>query len=154
MQQVPEPDSLASGLHLVLTADPISVRQGLARMLALPPLAGLPLEDRGTAELVLAEVLNNVAEHAYAGSAGVVAVTLAPVPAGISCLIVDQGVAMPEGQLPEGKLPGGPDTAFEDLPEGGFGWYLIRTLTQDLSYVRTGDSNRLSFTLPAGGSGE
>jgi serine/threonine-protein kinase RsbW len=146
-------------LHLVLKADPDSVRESLAQMLGLPPLAGLTPDDRGTAELVLAEILNNVAEHAYAGHSGTVSVTLTPVPLGISGLIVDQGLAMPlgqlpEGKLPEGKLPGGPDTALEDLPEGGFGWHLIRTLTLNLAYVRTGDCNRLSFTLPTGGSGQ
>jgi serine/threonine-protein kinase RsbW len=77
-------------------------------------------------ELVLAEVLNNVAEHAYAGGSGPVEVGLAPRPCGIACRIVDSGLAMPNGQLPRGtchrSTPG-------DLPEGGFGWHLIRSLT-------------------------
>ena len=34
------------------------------------------MTSRGTVELVLAEVLNNVAEHAYAGGSGPVAVDL------------------------------------------------------------------------------
>jgi serine/threonine-protein kinase RsbW len=154
MPQVPDPDIRSNRLHLVLAANPVSVREGLMRMLAVPPLAGLPPQDRGTVELVLAEVLNNVAEHAYAGGAGTVAVTLAPVPAGISCLIVDHGAAMPEGSLPEGNLPDVPGAALADLPEGGFGWHLIRTLTQDLAYVRTGGVNQLGFTIPAGGRGQ
>ena len=44
-----------------------------------------------------------------------------------------------------GKLP---DTALEDLPEGGFGWHLIHSLTNDLTYLRTGGCNRLRFLLP------
>lgn len=148
MQPVPEPELRPEDLHLEIAADPVSVRDGLRKMLALPPLAGLKPGERGTAELVLAEVLNNVAEHAYANLTGTVRITLSPVAAGIQCLIVDQGVAMPGGSLPAGRLPGGPGTPLDDLPEGGFGWHLIGTLTRDLAYARIDGDNRLSFTLP------
>jgi len=149
----PAPDLKASvqTLHLVFAAEPDAVRDGLARMMALPPLSGLSDDDRGTAEVVLAEVLNNVAEHAYANGPGTVAVTLVPVGLGLDCLVVDQGVAMPDNRLPAGKLTAGPGTPVEDLPEGGFGWHLIRVLTRNLSYAREGGCNRLSFTLPNGG---
>jgi serine/threonine-protein kinase RsbW len=151
MRPAPEPDLSVQTLHLVFAADPDAVRDGLARMMAGLPLSGLSDDDRGTAEVVLAEVLNNIAEHAYAGGAGTVAVTLVPVMAGLDCLVVDQGVAMPGNQLPAGKLTAGPDTPVQDLPEGGFGWHLIRVLTRDLAYSRTDGCNRLSFTLPNGG---
>jgi serine/threonine-protein kinase RsbW len=36
----------------------------------------------------------------------------------------------------------------DDLPEGGFGWFLIRELTKDLQYVRHEDQNRLTFSIP------
>jgi serine/threonine-protein kinase RsbW len=140
----------AEGFHLVFLASPAAIRDTLARMLAGPPLRDLPPDARGTAELVLAEVLNNVAEHAYAEGPGPVAVTLTAGPTGIGCLIVDQGSAMPGGRLPEGVLPRA-DTALADLPEGGFGWHLIHSLTRDLAYVRTGGCNRLSFLLPQDG---
>jgi serine/threonine-protein kinase RsbW len=139
------------GQHLVFQADPASVRLSLARMLGQPPLSDLTDDARGVAELVLAEVLNNVAEHAYGEAGGMVSVTLGPDPGGIRCLITDAGRAMPGGQLPEGRLPGGSDVALEDLPEGGFGWHLIRALCVDLTYARVGGHNRLSFVLPASG---
>jgi serine/threonine-protein kinase RsbW len=151
MRPVPRPKIPVQSLHIVLAANPDAVRDGLARMMALQPLAGLSGDDRGAAELVLAEILNNVAEHAYSDATGTVAVTLLPVPVGLDCLVVDQGVAMPDSQLPAGKLTTGPDTGVDDLPEGGFGWHLIRVLTRNLSYVREGDCNRLSFVLPNGG---
>jgi serine/threonine-protein kinase RsbW len=153
MQPAPRSDKRTADLHLVFRADPASVRQALAGMLDLPPLHLLPRDDKGIAELVLAEVLNNVAEHAYGEAGGEVAVTLALGPAGIRCLIVDGGRAMPGEQLPEGRLPGGPDTQLEDLPEGGFGWGLIRTLSTDLSYARVDGQNRLAFVLPGPGAG-
>lgn len=134
-------------LQLRFVAEPVQVREGLQRMLALPPLAGLPPAERGTAELVLAEVLNNVVEHAYAEGSGTVEVTLSAVGTDVRCLVVDQGKAMPGGVLPAGRLPGGPETALDDLPEGGFGWHLIRSLTHELTYARVGDENRLGFLL-------
>jgi serine/threonine-protein kinase RsbW len=132
-------------------ADPVGVRDTLATLLETPPLCHLTPESRGTAELVLAEVLNNVAEHAYADRPGPVTVTLTPVAAGIHCSVVDEGTAMPGGRLPDGNLRGGPGTALEDLPEGGFGWHLIRALSRDLTYLRSDGRNRLSFLLPYDG---
>lgn len=150
MRPAPEAKSLARTLHVVLDATPDAVRDGLVQMMARQPLATLSEEERGAAELVLAEVLNNVAEHAYADTAGTVAVTLVPARGGIDCLVIDQGVALPNRQMPAGKLIAGPETPVEDLPEGGFGWHLIRSLTRDLTYARDGGCNRLSFTLPNG----
>jgi serine/threonine-protein kinase RsbW len=146
-----DPDRREEDLHLVFLATPAAIRDNLDHMLGSRPLSDLSDDSRGSAELVLAEVLNNVAEHAYRGGQGPVAVTLARGPAGVACLIVDQGAAMPAGTLPEGKLPETSGLALEDLPEGGFGWHLIRTLTRDLAYLRTGGCNRLSFTLPTKG---
>jgi serine/threonine-protein kinase RsbW len=146
---VPELPAKAWQLQLAFEADPMSVRQALAGMLDLPPLAGLAPDARGLAELVLAEVLNNVAEHAYSEGGGRVEVSLGEAAGGLRCLIVDAGRAMPGGRLPEGRLPGGPDTALEDLPEGGFGWHLIHALCVDLTYTRVDGQNRLAFVLPA-----
>lgn len=148
MPQASDFDSRAEHLHLAFLASPASVRDNLRHMLTLPPLASLTQDGRGVAELVLAEVLNNVTEHAYADRPGPVSVTMCRGPKGISCLVVDQGKAMPGDCLPPGRLPDGPDTALDDLPEGGWGWHLIRTLTLDLGYARDEGSNRLSFTLP------
>jgi serine/threonine-protein kinase RsbW len=117
----------------------------LAQLLAAAPVQDLAEDDRGTVELVLAEVLNNVAEHAYAGGSGPVEVGLCATPLGIACRIIDRGLAMPNGRLPQGGLPSaGPG----DLPEGGFGWHLIRSLTADLTYARSAGQNRLSFLIP------
>ena len=39
------------------------------------------------------------------------------------------------------------DVAREDLPEGGFGWFLIRQLAWDVRYVREGRTNRLFLAI-------
>jgi serine/threonine-protein kinase RsbW len=153
MQPAPDPDQWTPDLHLVFQADPVSVQRSLRQMLGLAPLASLSAEDRGVAELVLAEVLNNVAEHAYGDSGGTVSVSLAQDQAGIRCRVVDQGRAMPGEELPQGHLPGEPDTPLADLPEGGFGWHLIHSLCADLAYKRVDGQNWLGFVLPTGGQG-
>jgi serine/threonine-protein kinase RsbW len=141
----PQADQPPETPPLVFTADPAAVRAALARLLAAAPVQDLPEDDRGTVELVLAEVLNNVAEHAYAGGSGPVEVGLCATPLGLACQIVDRGLAMPGGKLPDGGLP---DVAPPDFPEGGFGWHLIRSLTADLTYARSAGQNRLSFLIP------
>lgn len=146
MLPAPDQDGTAGGLHLVFLASPPAIQDSLAQILGAPPFRGLSPDARSTAELVLAEVLNNVVEHAYPVGPGPVAVTMIPMAAGIHCLVVDHGLAMPGGALPEGKLPA-LGVPLESLPEGGFGWHLIRSLTRDLTYVRTGSSNRVSFLL-------
>ena len=57
----------------------------------------------------------------------------------------DSGLPMPGGELPAGRLAEATD--IQDLPEGGFGWFLIRSLTQDLAYQRVDGLNILSFCI-------
>lgn len=127
-----------------MTSDPMSVRDGLQQALNAAPLSGLSPDDRGTAEIVLAEVLNNIVEHAYATSAGRIRLCLSLSEDRLDCRIEDEGRSMPAGLPPSGRLPD-----VRELPEGGFGWHLIRTLSSGLQYERQGQTNRLSFSLPA-----
>lgn len=147
MQPAPDQDHRPDDLRMAFLATPVAVRDSLQRMLQLPPLCHLSEDGRSTAELVLAEVLNNVAEHAYAEGPGPVTVSLDRTELGLRCVITDQGKAMPGGALPDGRLPVAPDMALDDLPEGGFGWHLIRSLTTGLSYARVNESNQLQFLL-------
>lgn len=131
-----------------LVAEPFAVRsvlEDLERCL----IARLGrAEVIGDLALVLAEVLNNVVEHAHAGRTdGGISVEVFLRPCCVRCLIRDDGAAMPGLQLPLGLLPNS-DTALEDLPEGGFGWFLIHNMTADLSYCREDGENRLQFHLP------
>ncbi|MFN7053455.1 MAG: ATP-binding protein, partial [Gemmobacter sp.] len=109
-------------------------------------LRTLPETARGTAEVVLAEALNNIVEHAYAASEGDIEITLTSDKGGLTCRIVDHGRPMPAHRLPDGTLPA-PDPL--PPPEGGFGWYLIRTLSRDLEYRHADGRNHLSFRLEA-----
>jgi serine/threonine-protein kinase RsbW len=125
-----------------IAGDADSVRRGLAAALAAPPLAALGPDDRGTVEIVLAEVLNNIVEHAYAGRPGSIRLAVRTTADGIAIAVEDDGRAMPGGALPAGAAP---DPAA--LPEGGFGWHLIRSLCSRIDYRSAGGRNRLRLRL-------
>ena len=136
-----------NALRIVLSSNPLAVRRALERLTGdLSPLE-LSDEARGTAELVLAEVLNNVVEHAYAEEAeGVIEVTVLQGPRRLLIIVTDEGRPMPGLALPRARRCRD-DAHVEELPEGGFGWYMIRALTRDLQYRRKGGTNQLSFAL-------
>ena len=131
--------------QIKIAANPLSVRNGLATLFDTALLRSLPDDDCGTAEIVLAEALNNIVEHAYAQHAGDIEITLLLHQSALMCRIVDTGVPMPNGTLPAGHLA--QFAATDDLPEGGFGWFLIRALSRDLDYRRVDGRNQLSFRL-------
>lgn len=131
-------------IRLVFPAEPFEVRAALGRLFDTLPDPPICEDLRSSILIVVSEVLNNVVEHAYADQVGEVILTLLPIAGGIMFEICDHGRPMPNLSAPSGQLPqSGPD----GLPEGGFGWYLIRTLAQDVEYSRVGRLNRLSFAL-------
>jgi len=111
--------------------------------------AGVGEDDRSNAELILAEVLNNIAEHAYADGVGPVELRVEVRRSGLACQIADRGQPMPASDAPDPDLPliAPPD----HLPEGGFGWHIIRCLTSDLRYARDRGWNRLTMHMPWSG---
>jgi serine/threonine-protein kinase RsbW len=142
MADPPDPRLCA---QVVIPADPVTVRDGLKALFDTILLRSLPEDGRGTAEIVLAEALNNIVEHAYARQSGDIEITLDLRGQDLVCRILDSGLPMPKDGLPEGRLVTLAETA--TLPEGGFGWFLIRTLSRDLDYRREGGRNLLSFRL-------
>lgn len=104
-------------------------------------------EDAGSLELTLAEVLNNVVEHSYQGRLpGQVHLSLVRVGDILFCRVEDFGCPMPGLEPPIGRI-GEPPAQVADLPEGGWGWALIRAMTTDLEYRREAGVNRLSFRM-------
>jgi serine/threonine-protein kinase RsbW len=137
-------------LNLAFPAGPEEVRLALGRINSSLAALGIGSDAMGRVELVLAEVLNNVVEHAYAQMCGEIALQLAQCDNALSCRVADGGCPMPGGQLPSGRLS--LDEAAE-LPEGGFGWHLIRSLAEDLRYMHTGGQNVLTFRIPLSAEG-
>jgi len=145
MNRITEPGPPGT-TRLKLESDPHAVRAGLEHLFSRPPLVLWTEEARGTAEIVMAEVLNNIVEHAYGEDGGTIEMMLCNEGNGVHCHIVDAGRPFPLGGPPEGSLP----QLLADLPEGGFGWALIRAFAEDLHYERRDGWNHIRFRISAG----
>lgn len=99
-------------------------------------------------EIALAECLNNIVEHAHCGiEQGRIDIRTSVTDRILSVDLRDRGHPMPQGALPAGQLPSlGKETA--DLPEGGFGWFLILEISENLVYRRENGENRIKFDVP------
>lgn len=99
-------------------------------------------------QLAMAEILNNIVEHSVAGIAdAIIAIDIVRTATGIFVETEDRGRPLPPSLLASAELPMiGPD--IDSLPEGGFGWFIIHSLAQDMVYEREAGMNRLSFSFP------
>ncbi|WP_425071816.1 ATP-binding protein [Sagittula sp. S175] len=141
-----EDDRLSIQGILPSTPDAVTaaLRDLRAHMTAVPALAHLD----PSWEIVLAEVLNNIVEHAYANCPeGEIRFQITVAPTLLQAEFCDCGRAMPNGAPPQPK-PANLDVPSEDLPEGGFGWSLIHALVSRLDYTRSDGHNHLALEMP------
>ena len=129
-----------------------AVRDALAALTERLAGWGVDTEQVSTVELVAAEALNNIVEHAFLFNDGKpFHLTVTQEPECLRLEIVDGGNPMPGLTLPDTALgkAEGPDVDVPAplLPEGGWGWLLIRELSQELCYARNGDENHLTIVL-------
>ncbi|MEO1536971.1 MAG: ATP-binding protein [Pseudomonadota bacterium] len=109
---------------------------------------GVGASDVGSIAIVLAEALNNVVEHAFESQEEQdIRLIVRARRRSLLFEIRDKGRPMPDGRAPGGHNPMSEIRHFEALPEGGYGWFLIRELVQDLVYDRQNGENILFFRL-------
>ncbi len=130
-------------LDLNFPATEIQASRGIAMLSKQLAAYGLPANKADDVKIALAEAINNVVEHAYAG--------IAPADIQVDCRLCkkqlairirDTGKPLPDLQPPE-ATPASVKTSLQDLPEGGFGWFLIHQLASEIHYERTDSSNVL-----------
>lgn len=136
-------------LRLIFPARFDTTRRTLTQVVQTLRDQGLSDVEVGSVELVLAEALNNIVEHAYADRCGNIELRIMQHECGMAFKILDEGKPMPNGAAPIGMAPA-VEVPAEDLPEGGFGWFLIRELAKDLTYERKDARNELSFRMHVG----
>jgi len=132
------------------SATALDVRRMLSELRARLAAENLRDDDCSNIEIALAEALNNIVEHAYRPRPyGTITLTLSVGQRHLTCELRDQGAAMPRLAPPAGPAP---DVTCQraTLPEGGFGWSLIRALTARLHYLRDEEENRLILDFDLG----
>ncbi|MDV7143622.1 ATP-binding protein [Tropicimonas sp. TH_r6] len=146
------PIKVSHALTRVVGSTPEDVRATLKRVAEDLGRLGVSESDREAVEVVLAECMNNVVEHAYCENPnGEFELKLCLTQESLFCRVEDRGKPMPGLAIPTGDQHD-LSVDLDELPEGGFGWFLIRELTQDLNYSREADRNSLSFNISLGQS--
>ena len=136
------PGAAAGMFRLCFQSGASETRDAMLALRAFLVAQGVSSEAAGTVELVLAEACNNVTEHAYEDRPGAVDLCVALDHRGAHCRIIDTGRPLPSGTPPVN--PPDPPCA---LPEGGFGWYIIRSLSSTLDYRCEGGRNVLRLCI-------
>jgi serine/threonine-protein kinase RsbW len=107
--------------------------------------AGLVAEQLDQLDLILEEILINIARYAYASGNGVVEVRYSLFQARkLRVEIIDSGRAFNPLALDPQDLSRG----LAERPIGGLGVFLVRSLVDSIVYRREQECNILSFTFP------
>ncbi|TFL18973.1 ATP-binding protein [Jannaschia formosa] len=97
--------------------------------------------------IVLGEVLNNIVEHALSDAPeGWIDCAVSLVERDLSIETCDNGAPLPPTLVSSAALPD-VGAEVETLPEGGWGWFIVHSLTDDMTYERRDGMNRLCFSL-------
>ncbi len=107
--------------------------------------AGVDAQEFGKLELVLEEILINVARYAYTPETGAVEVSYVPAgPHKIRIEIADCGRVFNPLEADPPDLSRG----LADRPIGGLGVFLVRSMVDSIDYRREQGRNILSFVFP------
>lgn len=102
-------------------------------------------------EIALTEALNNIVEHGFSpDQRGEISLHVSWQAGRLRCFMADQGAPYPENNPPV-AVAQDLNRPVADLPEGGFGWFLIFELADEVAYQRVEGENRLTlwFDLPS-----
>jgi anti-sigma regulatory factor (Ser/Thr protein kinase) len=108
--------------------------------------AGIVPEELEKLDLILEEILINVARYAYTPEKGLVDVGYLADSAGkLRVEVVDSGRVFNPLEVDPPDLSRG----LQERPIGGLGVFLVRAMVASIDYRRDGNRNILSFTFPS-----
>ncbi|MCE8007211.1 ATP-binding protein [Aestuariivita sp.] len=138
-------DGLPLTYQFSCPASELAVRDLLIELRSALSAARLESDLSSSVEIAVAEGLNNIVEHACAGVVdGLIRVEMRVNAAHVFVQMLDSGEALPDWILPEGRAAD-LSVARGALPEGGFGWNMIRNLADRLDYSRINGTNLLKM---------
>ena len=136
-----ELSATSAGLHVMCKGTLRDVRHTMQRVEKYMRAQRACPELTADLNLVLSEAMTNIARHAYPDKEGPIILHMHLVEGGVACRLMDCGIAYDPYDLGLAL----PDPATD--PEGGFGWFLIKCLTHQLSYGHENGRNVLKFTM-------
>ncbi len=140
--------SVVSTIRFRVENSPLGARETMRSFVQQLRLQACDIDAVGRVEIAVTEALNNVIEHACAHMPdGEIRLWSRLHRTDLVVCLRDNGRPFPNLTLPAGQ-PVSVDVHISDLPEGGFGWNLIRTLVKDLRYRRRGELNCLTMRIP------
>jgi|GEM_PF-1319792 len=135
------PPDMRPALDVRCGADLDEVRHTLQHIHNFLSKHALPSDLVEDLDLVLSEAMTNIVLHGNTDANGLIECQLVLRDTAVECRLSDTGVAFdPAGAglaAPEAKA----------FSEGGYGWFLIRSLTCQISYARKGAWNVLCFSM-------
>jgi serine/threonine-protein kinase RsbW len=105
---------------------------------------GMESDDMDKLDLVLEEILVNIARYAYDGGVGEIEVAYSVAAGSLLVEITDSGRSF----NPLEAAPPDLTLGLADRPVGGLGVLLVKQIVAALSYRREADQNTLSFRFP------
>jgi serine/threonine-protein kinase RsbW len=124
-------------------ATALEARGAIAAISKRLRVSGLSCERANEVEIALAEAINNVVEHAYTGvESGKISVKCNLANTRLLIRICDTGVTLPQSCVVPGFAPE-ISVSRANLPEGGFGWFLVHELASNIRYERRKQVNHL-----------
>jgi len=141
--QTSEPYSFC--LHVV--PDPLSVRAALEEFDQWLGGHNVDADGRGTTQIVLAEILNNIVEHGQLSSHQGISTSISLISDGVFCKVKDEAPTFRALETPAVNADGMCGASIQ-LAEGGYGVFLVQSLARNIRYCEVERGNHLEFVIP------
>ncbi len=133
---------MANPLRITKPATPANLALFLTLIDVLGDRHDLPAEARSDLRLLAEEACTNVVLHAYPErEPGDLTLELSFADGIATVHLEDDGVPFGPDDAPPAELGGD----WQQRPEGGVGWHLIKNMSDELAYERLGERNRLTL---------
>jgi serine/threonine-protein kinase RsbW len=129
-------------LHVICKGTLPDVHHAMTKVTEFLRIRAMPKEQCEDLLLALSEALSNISRHGYQHQIGAISFTIIVDQDAIRCCVIDTGCGFDPSD--QGHMLPDPTA----LQEGGYGWFIIRSLAAQINYARANGLNRLCFSIP------